>query len=692
MSIPIQLQNPEFRFVLLGKWNKWKNTKTKEIIEVSPERYKEFKDNPEWKPLGKAPFEKKWQENGYDFNNQKLLSHIQNGGNFGVIGGYGNLIILDKDNEKLDIDFDTFCIKTGSGGKHYYLFSDYNTNNVFINEFGELRANNYQVVCANCTHPNGNKYEIYKDLPIKKISKEELITIIKPYLREEIPTMITLNNFEKKDTSRSGLEYRKILALLRKGKTKEEIFQEMMAYAKWSSSIEQYKEFTYNKALAFIKNEDKTKVNVENKEQLKQIINNFENKIDLVQQLLQIQPIHYDENRVWWIWNKSKLKWQVSDDTSILNFVRELSFANTIQAKEKQEIIEAIKQESRLRKPEPIKKTWIQFVNKIVDIETGEEMDVSPKYFVTNPIPYKLHPDRFVNTPTMDRIFEEWVGKEYVKTLYEIIAYCLVPDYPIHRLFCLIGAGLNGKGCFLRLLKKFIGEDNITSTELDVLLNSRFEVTRLHKKLVCMMGETNFNEMRQTSILKKLTGQDLIGFEYKNKNPFTDDNYAKIIIATNNLPTTTDKTIGFYRRWMIVDFPNRFSEAKDILSEIPEEEYEALAVKSLIILKDLLDKRAFTNEGSIEERTDRYEAKSNFLDKFLSLFVEENLDGYITKASFINKFKDWSKENKHREMSETSIGLEMKKRGYETSRKSFDWMNDGRGGQARVWLGIKWRE
>jgi len=426
--------------------------------------------------------------------------------------------------------------------------------------------------------------------------------------------------------------------------------------------------------------------------ELKKAISHFYEKTDLVQQLLQIQPIHYDENRVWWVWNKPKLKWEVSDDTAILNFVRELSEANTIQAKEKQEIVEAIKQESRLRKPEPIKKTWIQFVNKIVDIETGEEMDVSPKYFVTNPIPYKLHPDRFVNTPTMDRIFEEWVGKEYVKTLYEIIAYCLVPDYPIHRLFCLIGAGLNGKGCFLRLLKKFIGEDNITSTELDVLLNSRFEVTRLHKKLVCMMGETNFNEMRQTSILKKLTGQDLIGFEYKNKNPFTDDNYAKIIIATNNLPTTTDKTIGFYRRWMIVDFPNRFSEAKDILSEIPEEEYEALAVKSLIILKDLLDKRAFTNEGSIEDRTERYEAKSNFLDKFISLFVDDNLGGYITKADFINKFRSWSKENKHREMSETSIGLEMKKRGYEGGRKDFSWMNDGRGGQARVWLGIVWKD
>jgi len=116
-----------------------------------------------------------------------------------------------------------------------------------------------------------------------------------------------------------------------------------------------------------------------------------------------------------------------------------------------------------------------------------------------------------------------------IQTLYEILAYCLIPDYPIHRIFCFIGAGMNGKSCFLNLLRKFVGSSNCCSTELDTLLQSRFEVTRLHKKLVCQMGETNFSEMNKTSVLKKLSGGDLIGFEYKNKDPFEEINYAKDI-------------------------------------------------------------------------------------------------------------------------------------------------------------------
>ena len=64
--IPKQLHKPEFRFVLL-------------------------------KAKDKIPFEKDWTNKGYAFDNPKLLEHIKKGGNYGVIGGYGNLRMLDID-------------------------------------------------------------------------------------------------------------------------------------------------------------------------------------------------------------------------------------------------------------------------------------------------------------------------------------------------------------------------------------------------------------------------------------------------------------------------------------------------------------------------------------------------------------------------------------------------------------------
>lgn len=203
------------------------------------------------------------------------------------------------------------------------------------------------------------------------------------------------------------------------------------------------------------------------------------------------------------------------------------------------------------------------------------------------------------------------------------------------------------------------------------------------------MGETNFNEMSKTSTLKKLSGGDLIGFEYKNKDPFEDINYAKIIIATNNLPTTTDKTIGFYRRWMIIDFPNQFSEKKDILNDIPEEEYQALAVKCALILKDLLSNREFTNEGSVEDRMERYESKSNPLGKFMDEMVEEDCDGQIWKWEFEENLKKWCKDNKFRELSDLVIGKKMKELRIEQQLKSAGDFSQGK--RWRAWIGIKWK-
>jgi len=406
----------------------------------------------------------------------------------------------------------------------------------------------------------------------------------------------------------------------------------------------------------------------------------------------EIQPFFYDKSGMFWLWNKNIHCWEISDEVDLLNMIHKSTGKDVISSKNRTEILNSLKQKGRLNLPNPIRPTWIQFYDMIVDIKTGEEFKATPKYFVTNPIPYKLHEERFVETPTMDRLFEEWVGKDYVQTLYEIIAYCLLPNYPIHRLFCLVGAGMNGKSCFLRLLERFLGSQNACSTELDTLLRSQFEVTRLHKKLICLMGETNFGEISKTSMLKKLTGGDLIGFEYKNKNPFQDKNYAKIIISTNNLPSTTDKTIGFYRRWCIIDFPNCFSEKKDILNDIPEEEYEILTVKSLKILFELLEKKEFHNEGTIDERKQKYESKSNFLEEFLKSFTIEKIDGFITKADFYKKFSAWSKENRHREMSETSLGLIMKKLGIESGKKYFNWLYDGKGGDARIWLDLEWKE
>jgi P4 family phage/plasmid primase-like protien len=272
----------------------------------------------------------------------------------------------------------------------------------------------------------------------------------------------------------------------------------------------------------------------------------------------------------------------------------------------------------------------------------------------------------------MDKLFIEWVGEKNKDLLYEILAYSCLTDYPIHTLFSLIGVGRNGKSRFLALVNNFIGCENISSTELDQLTESRFESAKLFKKLVCVLGETNFGLLEKTSIIKKLTGQDLIGAEFKGKNPFDFINYAKLLIASNSLPSSTDTSEGFYRRWLIIDFPNEFSEGKDILEIIPKEEYNNLANKVIEILPKLIDKGIFTNQGTIEDRKKRYIMASNPLSLFINSYCVTNIDAYIKYNELYLAYLHYLQVEKRRRISRKEFNKVLEDEGFQSEKTSRD--------------------
>ena len=146
--IPKVLQRQEFGFVLLGKWDEWGRSEKVDgklkIVERKtflPKDYGELIKEKIWKPLGKAPFEFQWEKKPYKYNDPKLIQHLKEGKNYGVIGGYGNLRMLDID-DKSKVEYfkdffkDTFMVQTGSGGLHIYFISEYATNHVLKEDLG----------------------------------------------------------------------------------------------------------------------------------------------------------------------------------------------------------------------------------------------------------------------------------------------------------------------------------------------------------------------------------------------------------------------------------------------------------------------------------------------------------------------------------------------------------------------------
>ena len=380
----------------------------------------------------------------------------------------------------------------------------------------------------------------------------------------------------------------------------------------------------------------------------------LDNYIFNVEEFYKMNNFFYDKNCLFWFWNYPESKYEIKDETDIMNSIDDglrLS-GQTVSTKIKSGYIEAMKRVGRKKEPKPSPLKWIQFKDKAYSLNSGNIYDVKPNYFFTNPIPFKL--GTTTETPIFDKLFVEWVGENDVQTLYEMIAYCCYQSYPLQSIFALYGVGRNGKSTFLRILQKFLGKDNICSTELDLITghnSSRFETSKMFKKLACFMGETNFTMMSKSSMLKKLTGSDLLGYEIKNKQPFDDYNYAKIVIASNTLPTSEDTSDGYYRRWIVIDFPNQFTEGKDILVDIPDSEYENLALKVTTILPKLLERGYFTGHKDPEVRKQKYIMASNPFPQFMKEYTTQDSLGYIRFSELYNHYVKYLTKFKRRVIS-----------------------------------------
>ena len=171
-------------------------------------------------------------------------------------------------------------------------------------------------------------------------------------------------------------------------------------------------------------------------------------------------------------------------------------------------------------------------------------------------IPIKYNPN--ADCPKIKEFINQIMREEDVVVLQELAGYCLWKDYPIQKAFALVGEGSNGKSTFLRLLTKLLGKENVSSISLQDLVNNRFAVANLYGKLANIFADLPPEILKDTAKFKMLTGGDIITAEKKFKNPFKFYNYAKLIFSCNRLPVTYDDTTAFFRRWVIINFPNTF--------------------------------------------------------------------------------------------------------------------------------------
>ena len=293
--------------------------------------------------------------------------------------------------------------------------------------------------------------------------------------------------------------------------------------------------------------------------------------------------------------------------------------------------------------------------NGILNLDTGEFKEHTPKEHFLTKIPVAYDPE--AECPAIDKFHNEIVDKTDVQTLEEWIAYALYPEYPIHKALMAVGFGANGKSTWLNVVKAFLGKENCVGLSLQQLGNSRFATSALVGKYANIYADIPSAGLKYTGTFKMLVGQDLIGAEVKFGKHFTFENHAKLLFSANQIPETGDDTDAFFRRWIILNFPNQFTDDKDTENKADHNLIEKLSTpkelsgllnKCLKRLPDLLDRGYFYGDKPTAEWRIDYIRKSDPITAFYMDQLEEinDLETYVTKAMLYQAFIKYCKDNK----------------------------------------------
>jgi len=231
--------------------------------------------------------------------------------------------------------------------------------------------------------------------------------------------------------------------------------------------------------------------------------------------------------------------------------------------------------------------------------------------------------------------FMEDICPQDRETLQEWIGFHLLRDYRYQKCVQLIGEGNNGKSTFLRLLEAFLGKENVSNATLYELVSGRFAKADLYGKLANIASDISPDELKRTGAFKAFTGGDYVRAEMKHQNAFKFLNYAKLSFSANRLPPTPDESDAFFRRWILISFPNTFEPPNldtTIIDKITTpQELSGLLNWAIQGLKRLKQNGGFTNSLSTEHLRQTWKLLSNPINGFLKEYTNGKLDRNFTK-------------------------------------------------------------
>ncbi len=245
--------------------------------------------------------------------------------------------------------------------------------------------------------------------------------------------------------------------------------------------------------------------------------------------------------------------------------------------------------------------------------------------------------------PVFDRYLDRVLPDSECQTvLMEFLGWIFLRDLKLEKMLVLYGSGHNGKSVLFDVISNLLGEANISALSLESLKTPEKRIPLLGK-LLNYGSELSGNVSPDT--LKKASSGEPLEFRRLYGDPFTSTDYARLAFNTNNLPTETEITDGYFRRFLIIPFEQTISQEEkdpDLAQKITATELPGVMNRVLEGMKRLRESRKFSPCQKADECLSAYQLESDSVAQFLNdeSWVADSSDT-ISKGEFYQLYKEY---------------------------------------------------
>ncbi|MCI8950057.1 MAG: DNA primase [Lachnospiraceae bacterium] len=317
---------------------------------------------------------------------------------------------------------------------------------------------------------------------------------------------------------------------------------------------------------------------------------------------------------------------------------------------------------------------WVNFLNGMFDVKEMKMWKHRPEYYAINQIPHILdfslreglegygkETDSFLNNAL-------YCPEDHI-TLWQYLGYCMTRDSCMQKMLFLQGDGGTGKSRIINLFQIIIGKKNFSSMSLHNLAE-RFYPSMLFGKILNACPDIKSEALMSVDNIKKATGEDIMIYERKGKDPMGFNSYAKLLFSANKVPLNLDeKSDAYYRRLLILEV-NRKPKKKilDLDSRLGAEVQYSIWM-ALGGLKKLYEDGQFTESQHSRMLVEELYRDADTVKAFMDESVEDAEGSRIKNTDLYNKYKEYCQEWGRRELSLRSFYKRLKEMGYD-SRKT----------------------